>query len=119
MAKYANWCNLNNTPLENCRAGLDILRQHCQAVGRDYTEIVKTFSSDCIAVAPTRAAAEQIQQASFFKTYAPIVGDPGEVAARLQQYVDLGISHFILRFADFPKTEGAELFMKAVMPRFG
>ena len=43
VAKYANWCNLNNASLETCRASLDILRQHCQAVGRNYAEIVKTY----------------------------------------------------------------------------
>lgn len=118
VAKYADWCNINNAAPENCRASLDILRGHCQKVGRDYDEIVKTFSSDCIAVAPRAEAAEQIRDASFYKTYAPMTGSPDDVAARIQEYVKEGITHFIFRFADFPRTAGAELFMKEVMPRF-
>lgn len=118
VAKYADWCNLNNASVSDVQASLDTLRVHCQDVGRDYTQITKTFSTDCVSVAPTLAAAQRIQQASFFASYAPITGTPDEVAAGLQTYVDLGITHFILRFADFPHTAGAELFMKEVMPRF-
>jgi alkanesulfonate monooxygenase SsuD/methylene tetrahydromethanopterin reductase-like flavin-dependent oxidoreductase (luciferase family) len=118
VAKYADWCNLNNVDPEKCRASLEILRGHCQKVGRNYDSILKTFSSDCIAIAPTRAAAEQIWKASFYKSYAPIVGSPDEVAARIQEYANEGIRHFILRFADFPRTDGAALFMQEVMPRF-
>jgi alkanesulfonate monooxygenase SsuD/methylene tetrahydromethanopterin reductase-like flavin-dependent oxidoreductase (luciferase family) len=87
-------------------------------VGRDYDEIVKTFSSDCIAIAPDHAAAEQVWKASFYNTYAPMTGSPDEIAARIQEYVNEGITHFIFRFADFPGTAGAELFMKEVKPRF-
>ncbi len=118
VAKYGDWCNLNNATPEECAASLEILRGHCAAVGRDYNEILKTFSTDCVAIAPTQAEAERIQQASFFANFAPMVGTPDAVAARLQPYIDLGIRHFILRFADFPHTAGAELFMKEVMPRF-
>jgi alkanesulfonate monooxygenase SsuD/methylene tetrahydromethanopterin reductase-like flavin-dependent oxidoreductase (luciferase family) len=118
VARYADWCNLNNAGLADCRSSLDILRQHCQAVGRDYDEIVKTYSCDCVALAPTRAEAERVQNASFFGRYGAITGTPGEVAAQLQAYVDLGISHFILRFADYPHPNGAQLFMQEVMPNF-
>lgn len=118
VAKYGDWCNLNNATPAACAASLDILRKHCAAVGRDYNEILKTFSTDCVAVAPSQAEAQRVHQASFFANYAPVVGTPDQVAAQLQPYVDLGIRHFILRFADFPATAGAELFMKEVMSRF-
>jgi alkanesulfonate monooxygenase SsuD/methylene tetrahydromethanopterin reductase-like flavin-dependent oxidoreductase (luciferase family) len=118
VARYADWCNLNNAPLESCRARLDILRQHCQAVGRNYDEIKKTFSCDNVAVAHSHSAAEAMCRASFFGNILPFSGTPDEVAATIQSYVGLGITHFILRWVDFPSTAGAELFMKEVMPRF-
>lgn len=118
VAQYADWCNINNAPLAACRESLEILRGHCQAVGRSYESIVKTFACDNVAVAPTRAAAEAQRQASFFGPGLSFCGTPDEVAAAIQPYVDLGITHFILRWVDFPSTAGAELFMKEVMPRF-
>jgi alkanesulfonate monooxygenase SsuD/methylene tetrahydromethanopterin reductase-like flavin-dependent oxidoreductase (luciferase family) len=118
VAQYADWCNLNNAPQEDCRVSLDTLRQHCQAVGRDYKEIKKTFSCDNVAVAHSHRAAEAMRRASFFGNILPFSGTPDEVAATIQSYVDLGITHFILRWVDFPSTAGAELFMKEVVPRF-
>ncbi len=118
VAKYGDWCNLNNASLADSKTSLDILRQHCQAVGRNYDEIVKTFSCDCVALAPTLAEAEKVRKASFFGRYGAISGTPREVTARLQDYVDLGFSHFILRFADYPNPDGARMFMQEVMPNF-
>jgi len=119
VAQYGDWCNLNNAPVDDCRASLEILRQHCRAVGRNYDEIVKTFACDNVAIASSHAEAEMMRQASFFGSGLSFCGTPDEVAAAIQPYVDLGISHFILRWVDFPRTDGAELFLKEVMPRFG
>lgn len=118
VARYADWCNLNNQSLSDCQASLEILRQHCTAVGRNYSDIVKTYSCDCVAVASTHAAAKGVQNNSFFGRNGAITGTPQEVTAQLQAFVNLGISHFILRFADFPGADGARLFMQEVMPTF-
>jgi F420-dependent oxidoreductase-like protein len=40
VAQYADACNLFQTP--QVRHKLDVLKQHCEAVGRDYDEIEKT-----------------------------------------------------------------------------
>jgi hypothetical protein len=69
-------------------------------------------------VAGSHAEAEAMRQASFFGNILPFCGTPDEVSAVIQSYVDLGVTHFILRWVDFPHTAGAELFLKEVMPRF-
>jgi alkanesulfonate monooxygenase SsuD/methylene tetrahydromethanopterin reductase-like flavin-dependent oxidoreductase (luciferase family) len=71
-----------------------------------------------VALAPTRGQAESIMQASLFSQYQPMVGTPDELAGQIQSYADLGFSHFMLRFADYPKTDGVKLFIKEVLPRF-
>jgi alkanesulfonate monooxygenase SsuD/methylene tetrahydromethanopterin reductase-like flavin-dependent oxidoreductase (luciferase family) len=118
VAKYGDWCNLNNSPLDLSASRLDTLREHCRAVGRNYDEIVKTFACDSVAVTPTHAEAECMLKASFFGKGLSFAGTPEKVAAQIQPYIDLGITHFILRFVDYPSTASAELFMKEVMPRF-
>ena len=118
MAQYADWCNLNNATLDACRASLATLRQHCQAIGRSYDEIVKTFACDNVSLAHSHAEAESMRQASFFGNILPLSGTPDEISAAIQPYIDLGITHFILRWVDFPRTDGVELFLKEVMPRF-
>jgi len=47
-----------------------------------------------------------------------IIGTPDEVADRVQEYVDLGITHFMLWFIDFPNAQGMQLFAEDVIPRF-
>ena len=41
VAKYADACNLFGSP-ETVRKKLDILKEHCKSVGRDYDSILKT-----------------------------------------------------------------------------
>jgi len=118
-AKYADWWNFPGGALEHYRELLDTLRDHCEAVGRDYDSIVKTWSNECVAVAPSREAALRMAQASpFYDAATSLVGAPDEVAAQLQRFVELGVRHVILRFADFPRLDGARLFMREVLPRF-
>ncbi len=59
-----------------------------------------------------------MKEASYFSKYEPMVGTPNELGDQIRAYADLGFSHFILRFADYPKTDGARLFINEVMPRF-
>ena len=118
-AQYADWWNFPGGSLENYQDLLGVLKEHCQAVGRDYEEIVKSWASDCVAVAPTHAQAVEMAQASPFNSPDnPMVGTPDEVAAQARKFVDLGVSHFMFRFADFPSTRGMELFQKEVIPQF-
>ncbi len=116
VAKYADWWNLPGGTAETYAHKLDVLRRHCVAVGRDYDTILKTWSADAIAVAPTEDAARLIAEASPYNTNA-IIGTPEQVAQQLQVFVDLGVEYLIVRVLDFPATAGIELFVQEVMPR--
>jgi alkanesulfonate monooxygenase SsuD/methylene tetrahydromethanopterin reductase-like flavin-dependent oxidoreductase (luciferase family) len=116
VAKHADWWNIPGGTYENYAHKLDVLRGHCQAVGRDPDEIVKTWSAEAVAVAETEAEAQAIAGASPYNENA-IAGTPAQVAEQLQAFVDLGVRHLIVRLLDFPKTEGIELFVRDVMPR--
>lgn len=118
-AQHADWWNFPGGTVQNYAELVGVLKEHCQAVGRSFDEIVKTWATDCVAVAPTRAEALQMAQASPF--YAPdssIVGTPDEVAEQVRGFTALGASHFMFRFADFPSPRGAELFAREVVPQF-
>jgi alkanesulfonate monooxygenase SsuD/methylene tetrahydromethanopterin reductase-like flavin-dependent oxidoreductase (luciferase family) len=119
VAQHADWWNFPGGTLENYRDLLDTLRGHCENVGRDYESIVKTWGIECVAIAPTQAAALSMAQASpFYDPETSLVGTPAEVTARLQPFTALGVRHFILRFADFPKLDGVQLFAEEVIPGF-
>lgn len=119
VAKHADWYNLPGGSRANYQRKLDILREHCAEVGTDYDRIVKSWSCDCVAVAPTTAEARRMADASkFCGPDSTLIGTPDEVAAELQAWVDLGVTHFQLRFTDFPALDGIKLFAREVLPRF-
>lgn len=116
VAKHADWWNLTGGTLERYASKLEILRNHCEAVGRDFNEIVKTWSAEAVAVAESEAEAKRIADESPYNNHS-IIGTPEQVAAQLQRFLDLGVEYLIVRVLDFPRTEGLELFAREVMPR--
>ena len=118
VARYADWWNGVGLNAERMAHKLDVLRSHCEHEGRDYEEIVKTYIG-IISIAETEDEAKRIASASPRRNSMDFVGTPTQVIKQMQPYVDLGVSHFMLDFSDFPKSTGARLFVDEVMPAFG
>jgi alkanesulfonate monooxygenase SsuD/methylene tetrahydromethanopterin reductase-like flavin-dependent oxidoreductase (luciferase family) len=97
-----------------------VLRRYCDELGRDYDAMVKTGSLSAIAIAPTRAEAQRMAEASpFYKPDQPgasIVGEPSDAVEQLRTFAELGVSHINIRFADFPRLDGAMRFVEQVIP---
>ena len=118
VAQYADWWNFSGESADTYAHKLDVLRKHCQAVGRNYDEIVKTWSAEGIAVAQTEAEAQRIAAASPYKKDV-FIGTPAQIAEQLRAFVDLGAEYLIVRVLDFPDTAGVELFAHEVIPLLG
>jgi alkanesulfonate monooxygenase SsuD/methylene tetrahydromethanopterin reductase-like flavin-dependent oxidoreductase (luciferase family) len=115
VAQHADWWNLPGGTLDNYAHKLDVLRRHCDNVGRDFDTILKTWSAESVAVAESEAEAKRISASSPYQN-GPIVGTPEQVADQLRPFVNLGVRYLMLRFVDFPSHQGVELFADAVMP---
>ncbi len=85
---------------------LDVLRGHCDAVGRDYDEIVKTYNAETVIVAESEAEARRIGEASPYYNGYLIGGTPEQVAEGLRAYTELGVEYLNVRLLDFPRTDG-------------
>lgn len=116
VAKHADWWNIPGGDLANYAHKLNVLRGHCDAVGRNYDDILKTWSCESIAIAKTEAEAKRIAAESPYDN-GPIIGTPAQVAEALQKFVDVGMQYLIVRINDFPKLDGMELFVNEVMPK--
>jgi alkanesulfonate monooxygenase SsuD/methylene tetrahydromethanopterin reductase-like flavin-dependent oxidoreductase (luciferase family) len=116
VAQYADWWNLSGKTVAEFEHKLNVLRGHCDAVGRDFDTIVKTWSAENIVIADTDDEAARIATASPFPDNT-MHGTAARVAEQLQAYIDLGVTHLILRFTDFPDTHVVERFVRDVMPR--
>jgi len=121
VARHADWWKLANVSSGTFEHKTEVLEKHCSRIGRDPTEVVRSLAN-IVAIAETGEKARTLASGSPFvdmerkENY--IIGDPGEIIDEASEYTDLGIEHFILRFADFPKTDGAKLFAENVIPAF-
>ncbi|MDH5782694.1 MAG: LLM class F420-dependent oxidoreductase [Candidatus Bathyarchaeota archaeon] len=131
VAKYADYCNLSLVP--DLKHKLEVLRRHCEDVGRDYEEVGKslfafvgvfvTESEEELENHLTRRSKrnkiplEKLKES--FRKDAPgsWVGYPEEVIERFKFLIDLGFDYFQVMF---PETgdealKASQAFAKLVM----
>jgi alkanesulfonate monooxygenase SsuD/methylene tetrahydromethanopterin reductase-like flavin-dependent oxidoreductase (luciferase family) len=121
VARYADCSNFGGSPEEFARKR-EILKGHCVAVGRDESEIRKTWSPDVFirrTEKEIKAAGSLSLRADPFDDWQKnnLVGTVEQVSEKVQKYIDLGCSGFIPWCADYPSIETVELFAE-VMKNF-
>lgn len=121
VARYADWYNTPGSPVEVVARKLEVLRGYCDEIGRDFEAMVKTATIQAVAVAPTRDEARRMAEASpYYRPDLPsanVVGEPDDAVEQLRRFAELGISQINVRFADFPRLDGAMRFFEEVVPR--
>ena len=109
--------------IELYRRKLETLEKTCGMIGRSFGEIEKScWPGGQVLIAKTEEELhEKIVQKNVlalseeeFKQV-NLAGTPTKVREHLQVYVDLGVSCFMLYFADLPGIEGLRLFAESVM----
>lgn len=98
VAKYADACNLfAQIGLERVRAKLDVLKQHCDAVGRDYADIEKTTLGTVHLEAGHQKASDVIRQC--------------------REMAELGIQHAIFNMPNVYEIKPLETFGREIIPQ--
>jgi F420-dependent oxidoreductase-like protein len=125
-ARFADIWNNSAGQQANLAHKVDVLREHCRAVGRD-PEAVR-ISQQCMVLITERAEevepmlqrAEQLFGGHMGNVRGPlaIAGTPDMVAERIQRHIDLGCSHFVIEFFGRDTRVPAGLFAQTVIPRF-
>lgn len=124
VAQHADWSNFMGTT-ENFKAKRDILRKHCDDIGRDWSEIRMSIMPDCL-VAPDQASIDALQakHPSLFgvpadqRREAHLIGTVQQVIDRIGAYKELGCDGVVCWFADYPQTDSLDLFASEVVPAF-
>jgi alkanesulfonate monooxygenase SsuD/methylene tetrahydromethanopterin reductase-like flavin-dependent oxidoreductase (luciferase family) len=122
-AQYADRFDFGYLPyIELYKHKLHVLKNHCKAEGRNFREIeVSCWPAGQIFVAENekeldekiqRCKPKNVSRADFEK-YSLIV-TPDECIEKLQPYVDLGVTHFMLFFGDLPDPSSLHLFAEGV-----
>jgi F420-dependent oxidoreductase-like protein len=125
VAKYADACNLFGD-LETIRHKVDVLRRHCDELGRDPSEIHATRLG-AIVIAPTEDEAARKAEAGAarrgmtldqYRSYA-VMGTPDQVSEQAQAYLDAGLTGLIFNMPDAYDLETVALAGKALSPVVG
>lgn len=122
VARYGDANNVGGG-IDNVRRKDAILRQHCEDVGRDHTEIERTAGMGTIIIRDSRAEAEKVQREIFERNgnarlwQDQPVGTPEDVAERLAPYLELGYRHLICGFPAPYDEESMTRLANEVRPR--
>jgi F420-dependent oxidoreductase-like protein len=102
VAQYGDAANIGMGRPEVIREKLDILRRHCDAVGRNYDEIIKSTN---MTVFPLDAGADPEQATerarggvdwAAFSQNAAMIGSDSQIADRISAAIEAGADYVIL-----------------------
>jgi alkanesulfonate monooxygenase SsuD/methylene tetrahydromethanopterin reductase-like flavin-dependent oxidoreductase (luciferase family) len=122
VAKYADACNLGGG-VANVRRKDEILRRHCEEVGRDESEIERTVGVGTVIIRDTRGDAQRAFAEMFDRNgHAEAwrnqpVGTVDDVVEHLRPFGDIGFRHLIVGFPPPHDAESMERLMTDVKPR--
>jgi F420-dependent oxidoreductase-like protein len=122
-AKHANRFDWGFLPtMEAYKRKLQVLENHCSTFGKKFGDIErscwpsgqvliaqdqKTLDGKVKKLKPSKMSMENYEKGT-------LVGTPDKFLEQLKVYTDLGVTYFILYFADMPSTDGLKLFSENV-----
>jgi F420-dependent oxidoreductase-like protein len=124
VAQYADGCNVFGS-VEQVRHLMGVLEGHCEAVGRDPSEITKTRNSSIFAAPTHDEAMRKLQHAKDAGLPADrvermvLAGGPDELAEQVQAFLDAGVDGITLSVAPAPDPETVALVGQTLGPLVG
>ncbi len=123
VARWADACNVGGG-VQRLKHKFDVLKRHCDDVGRDYEEITRSTSINVYLLEEGENPEEATREARGSRSYEEysrqfMVGTPEQIVDRLRPMVEAGVDYFITylpRVAYDPAP--VERFAKEVSPNF-
>jgi F420-dependent oxidoreductase-like protein len=119
VAKYADACNLFGSP-ETVRKKLDILKEHCKNVGRDYDSILKTKigavivdDNNDMAKNRVRKTFREISEEQLKELV--IYGTPEDVSRQIEIFEQVGIQYLIVNLEPYRELEALDTFASKII----
>jgi F420-dependent oxidoreductase-like protein len=119
VAQYANACNIGGD-IPTIKHKLDVLKQHCEQIGRNYNTIRRTTLIDYCAIAETEEAAIAKltpEERNNLDELLPesLIGTPATIRQRLKEYEEAGIQEIIVGFVDAVQLDSIRMFAQECM----
>jgi F420-dependent oxidoreductase-like protein len=121
VAKYADACNLFGS-IETVRKKLNILKEHCKSVGRDYDSILKTKLGAIVVDDSEEIAKSRVQQTfggmpeEQIKEFV-IYGTPEDVSRHIELLEQVGIQYLIVDLEPSRELQALDTFANKVIKK--
>jgi F420-dependent oxidoreductase-like protein len=119
VAQYGDACNIGREP-DVIRHKLEVLKRHCDALGRNYDEIVKSAEADIVLI-DEGTDPDEVRARGDFPTFGwpTLIGTPAQIRAHIQNLVDAGIDYVIVYIPRIAyDREPLHRFAAEVAPQF-
>ncbi len=115
VAQYGDACNVNGD-LATLEHKFNVIKQHCEAVGRDYNSIHRTSTSFC-SIADTEEEAlakipEALRQRFGGRVDSALIGSPATIRQRIEAFETIGVQELLLTFPDVLTLDPIRRFAK-------
>lgn len=121
VAELADGCNFIGLTPEEYRHKLEVLESHCAKFGRNAKEIQKSWQGRIILAENEAELKEKTRRFMFTPQGVAqgIVGTPEQCVEKITQYVDMGVTCFMLTFPEVARDlKCLEVFSEKVIPQF-
>jgi F420-dependent oxidoreductase-like protein len=107
VAQYGDACNVRGE-INTLQHKFDVLKHHCETVGREYSSIHRTATASC-SIADTDEKAQSLHQTPFgnHQLERGLIGNPDTIRRRLEELEAVGVQELIISF--FPRTDPEQL----------
>ncbi|MEA2608036.1 MAG: hypothetical protein QOJ75_279 [Chloroflexota bacterium] len=120
VARYADMWNIANADPETAAHKLDVLRRHCDEIGRDPAEIEMSISLGPTLIRDDDAEADRaiaaIHERNIGTDRAILHGSPSMLAERIREYQAVGFTNVLYHLAPPFDDETLERFIAEVKP---
>lgn len=130
-ARHADCTNFTPLPVDTFVHKSEVLRRHCDELGRDFDRIVRSGNLNVVCEATDADVQARLadghdriarfagteKAAAFRASFEPMAGTPEQLVERLLPLRDAGLDYAIVYFAEAAHdTSGLERFMQEVAP---
>jgi F420-dependent oxidoreductase-like protein len=121
IAKYADACNLFGSA-ETIKRKLNVLKEHCKNVGRDYDSILKTKLGFIVIDNDREMVQKRVQQISKVMPEEQvgefaIYGTPEDVLKQIELLEEVGIHYLIVDLEPNRELEALEIFGDSIIKK--
>jgi F420-dependent oxidoreductase-like protein len=112
VARHADRYNHPFAPPADVKRKVYALKEHCDLIGRHYLDIEYSVMVRCLIrnsyddinheIMKAKLKNESVQ--SFKNRLSAVIGTPEEVISKLRDYLDFGITHFIIHFVGLDES---------------